>query len=162
MPTITPNRAFTTATHTLDLLPVVNAGKAEDPSLLQSEEAVLVSSVDKVAAAAPILVAESAAVATLQQNDFPYATRKEHRTVAEMEGSTIEIVTAVDPGPKHVHDTLTTEGADDVGEECLRTYLLWQEVRSVDVHQLRDYQGVSIATGCSTPAPSLCRRIPHR
>ncbi|MEM1315282.1 MAG: BamA/TamA family outer membrane protein [Pseudomonadota bacterium] len=138
---ITPGDAYTLARHDVVFGDAETVG--EPPiETLQSYG----SPVGEAAAAGPILDAEGAVVNDLRRNARPYARAEGRRAFANRERETLEIDTLVIAGPSYVYGPMTFEGAPDVKDAYLRTYIPWKEGEPVDVEALRQYQRSLMST----------------
>ena len=137
--TVEPGPAFTLARHDF---------RVDDPSgsAPPVDAASLGSPVNKAAAAAEIVDAETAAINLLQSQGFPYASRGKRRAVADLDAATLEIETPVSAGPAAVFGPIAFIGLEDVRDRYLRTYVPWSEGQTFDLDQLRAYQQALIAT----------------
>ncbi len=132
---VKPGRPFKLVAHRFV---VIDQGDGPPPQPPAPES--LGSPVGKPAAAAPILAAESAAVAALRENGRPYASFRGRRAVADMERAELEVESTIASGPLYRYGDLSFEGLKDVDEAYLRTYRTWEDGAPVNPNDLRDYQ----------------------
>ncbi len=137
--TVEPGPAFTLTRHDL----AIDDASGTAPEL---EAAALGSPVGKQAVAAPIVSAETTAVALLQRQGFPYADSAKRRAVADLEKAEIEVTTPITAGPAATFGKIRFEGLEDVRARYLRTYLPWQEGETFNLTKLRTYQQALLGT----------------
>ena len=134
---VTPGPAFSLARHDFKIV----SGSASAPSA-----AALGSPIGQPAAAAAIVDAETAAVAALQREGYPYAKRLKRRAVADLEAASLEVETPLESGPSAFFGDVSYEGLEDVRARYLRTYLPWSPGDVLDRTKLRTYQRALLAT----------------
>jgi translocation and assembly module TamA len=112
---VEPGRPFTLVRHDFAL-----AAPGDAPSL---DPADFGSPVGAPAEAAPILAAESGAVAALRRDGRPYARFLRRDAVADLDRAEIEVDSAVDAGPFVHFGALSFEGLEAVEADHLATYV---------------------------------------
>ena len=137
---IEPGRRFTLAQHRFQVIDT--GGSAPDPL----DAAALGSPVGGPAEAAAILAAEQAGVARLRREGRPYATFRNRDSVADLEAATLEVESVIASGPAYRYGPITFEGAPNVEDAYLLTYVPWEEGAVLDAEALREYQSLLFAT----------------
>ncbi|MEM7506059.1 MAG: BamA/TamA family outer membrane protein [Pseudomonadota bacterium] len=135
---VTPGEPFTLTRHDM---PVTARGG--DPAL---DAAAFGSPVGTVAEAAPIVDAETRALADLRGQGYPYAEKGKRRAVADLEALELEVSTPFDAGPLSVFGDITFVGLEDVREDYLLTYLDWEAGQTFSREELRNFQDELLAT----------------
>ncbi len=148
---IEPGPQFTLAEHRLRL---VETGETAPGPL---DAAALGSPVGGPAVASAILAAEQAAVAKLRREGRPYASFEGRDAVADLDAATLEVASTVATGPAYVFGPLAFDGAPNVEDAYLRTYVPWEEGAVFDVDALNRYQerlfGTGLFVGASAQPP---------
>jgi len=139
--TVTPGRPFTLAEHRFIL---IDDG-GTPPAALDARA--LGSPVGAIAAARPILDAETAAVIALRNSGRPYAEARGRDAVADMDAAQIEVDSAIAAGPFFVFGPVAFEGLRRVKPEYLRTYQTWEEGAPYDARKVAAFQRALIETG---------------
>lgn len=132
--TVHPGPVFKLAEHTLSL---ENTGDAALPVL---DAASLGSPVGAPAIAAEIKDAETAAVAALQSQGFPYAEYQGRTGVVDPDMGTLTVNSIISTGPSFAFGPVRFEGLESVEAEYLLKYMPWQQSETLNRHSLIDYQ----------------------
>ena len=104
------------------------------------------SPVGEGAEAAKILSAENAMVARLRREGRPYARADGRSALADRSTATIEVETGISTGPEFAYGPIVFEGAPNVEDDYLLTYLPWEEGERIDAQQLSEYQRRLLST----------------
>lgn len=139
--TVIPGRPFTLAAHRF----VLSEDGGTPPAALDARA--LGSPVGAIAAARPILDAETAAVIRLRNTGRPYAEARGRDAVADMDAAEIEVDSAIAAGPFFVFGPVAFEGLKRVKPEYLRTYQTWEEGDVYDARKVAAFQRAMIDTG---------------
>lgn len=139
--TVIPGRPFTLTDHRFIL---IDDG-GTPPAALDARA--LGSPVGEIAAARPILDAETNAVIALRNSGRPYAEARGRDAVADMDAAGIAVDSAIAAGPFFVFGPAAFEGLNRVKPEYLRTYQTWEEGEVYDARKVAEFQRAIIETG---------------
>ena len=132
---IDPGEQFVLSEHRVVLK---DTGDDGEPELAPAKE--FGSPVGEGAEAAKILGAENAMAARLKREGRPYARPAGRSALADRPTSTIEVETEISAGSEYVYGPITFEGAPNVEESYMLTYLPWKEGDLIDAVQLSEFQ----------------------